>query len=272
MSDARRPEPPGHVKEVVFVLQQDYFLSLAALAKVSGLSTRTLRSHLSDQSRFGQIQLRLAAVMAQDEVMLAAYRAGADLHVKTAAAVLGIAEEAVTAANRQTAKALNFGLLYSMGAPRLRQYAYDQYRVTLSLVEAERLRARFFQTYPGIARWHRETAADLRARGSLDTRTLAGRRRCAVTQLPEALNTPVQGGDADCLKIALARLFQHRNDVPEAQLIAAIHDEVLAECPAEMAEHTASWLRTHMIAATQALVGDAVPIVVDVQVGDTWAR
>ena len=169
------------------------------------------------------------------------------------------------------AKALNFGLLYGMGASGLRGYAASQYHVALTPAEAEQHRRRFFQTYPGLQRWQRQTSAWLEREGIVETRTLAGRRQLAVKHFPVALNSPVQGSGADGLKLALARLYHHREETSEARLMAVVHDEVVAEAPAAMAEQTAAWLTRHMTAAVQELVGEAVPIVVETMIGQDWA-
>ena len=111
--------------------------------------------------------------------------------------------------DRQLAKALNFGLLYGMGAERLRTYAQDDYGVTLSEAEAAQFRQRFFQTYPGLRAWHRAQRD-----GEVTTRTLTGRPRHGVSQFTEKLNSPVQGTGADILKGALARLWADRACCP----------------------------------------------------------
>src|SRR5262245_55669844 len=108
---------------------------------------------------YSQIELRIAAVMAQDAAMLEAYRAGQDLHSLTAARLLGVTPEQVTSESRQLAKAVNFGLLYGMGAQTLQTYARQNYRVRLTPTEAEQYRQRFFTAYAGLRRWHRETSA-----------------------------------------------------------------------------------------------------------------
>ena|SRR5215218_9273236 len=158
-----------------------------------------------------------------------------------------------------------------MGARRLQEHAWTTYRVRISEGEAIHHRQRFFQTYRGVQQWHRQTAARLKAERTLDTRTLAGRRRLGVAKFTEALNTPVQGTGADGLKSALARLFASRDEVPNARLIAVVHDELLAECPEADAESTAQWLARHMTAAMQEMVGDEVPTTVDVTHGPSWA-
>jgi DNA polymerase I len=203
--------------------------------------------------------------------MLTAFRAGKDLHVLTASQVLGIPEDQVEKDQRQLAKALNFGLIYGMGAQRLEEHAWTTYRVRMREDEATHHRQRFFQTYRGIQQWHRQTAARLKGEQALAPRTLAGRRRLGVGKFTEALNTPVQGTGADGLKLALARLFASRDEAPNTRLIAVVHDEILAECPEADAESTAEWLARYMTTAMQELVGDVVPIRVDVTHGPSWA-
>jgi DNA polymerase I-like protein with 3'-5' exonuclease and polymerase domains len=216
---------------------------------------------------YSQIELRIAAVLAQDAVMLAAYHNGQDLHTTTAARLLGVAPERVTSDHRQLAKAVNFGLLYGMGAPRLQTYARQHYRVSLTPIEAEQYRQRFFEAYPGLRHWHRQTGATQ----STETRTLAGRRRLAVKAFTERLNSPVQGTGADGLKWALARLFAHRDEAPDARLVAVVHDELVVECPIAAAEQTSAWLQQHMGAAMTDILHDAVPVVVETTIGQDWA-
>jgi DNA polymerase I len=140
----------------------------------------------------------------------------------------------------------------------------------LTEAEAVRHRQRFFQAYQGLSWWHQKTSARLHSERVIETRTLAGRRRLDVAKFTEALNSPIQGTGADGLKLALARLFQHRDEVPDARLVATVHDEILAECPEEVAAETAQWLVRHMTSAMQELVGDRVPISVEATSGRSW--
>src|SRR5262249_58483920 len=107
--------------------------------------------------------------------------------------------------------------------------------------------------------------------GGLGPRSRAARRRLAVNRYTECLNSPVQGAGADGFKAAMGRLFLHRAEVPDARLIIAVHDELVAECPVDQAEATASWLRRHMQAAMEDVVNHAVPIVVEITIGRDWA-
>ena len=189
----------------------------------------------------------------------------------TAARLLGVAPEQVTSESRQLAKAVNFGLLYGMGARTLQTYAWQHYRVRLTPTEAEQYRQRFFAAYAGLRRWHDATDSALRSTHTQDTRTLAGRRRLGVSKFTEALNSPVQGTGADGIKWALARLFMHQQEAPDARLVAVVHDEIVAECPIEGAAQTAAWLQEHLAAAMTEILQDAVPVVVETTIGQDWA-
>ena len=119
---------------------------------------------------YSQIELRIAAKVSGDKAMLAAYQTGEDLHTLTAQHVLGIAD--VTKEHRQLAKAVNFGLLYGMGAKGFRLYAKSNYNLDLTEEQAGNYRDAFFKAYPGLKRWHRSISNP-----PINTRTLAGRRR-----------------------------------------------------------------------------------------------
>ena len=135
---------------------------------------------------YSQIELRIAAKVSGDKAMLAAYRAGEDLHTLTAQHVLGIAE--VTKEHRQLAKAVNFGLLYGMGARGFRLYAKSNYDLDLTEEQARRYRDAFFRAYPGLRRWHNSVPKKV-----IDTRTLAGRRRQNVEPLHGEAQQPSSG-------------------------------------------------------------------------------
>lgn len=213
---------------------------------------------------YSQIELRLAAHIANEPTMLAAYQHGKDLHAETARAILGKAE--VSKADRQLAKAINFGLLYGMGAATFAAYARTNYGVVLTEAEAVAYRKKFFGTYPGLAAWHRRQGGGNRA---ADTRTPLGRRRAGVTRYTEKLNTPVQEAGADGLKAALALLWERRAECPAAVPVLAVHDEIVVECAAADADAVSGWLTRAMVDG-MATFADPVPVVVEVVVSPTW--
>ena len=227
--------------------------------------------HVLLKADYSQIELRLAALIAPEPIMLAALEAGEDLHRRTAAHLLGRDQAAVTPHQRTLAKALNFGLIYGMGAERLQSQALRDYNIRLTLQEATQHREAFFRLYPTLRGWQNATGALLRYDGAIDVRTLLGRRRLGITRYTEAVNTPVQGAAADGFKLAMARLYTHRHEAPEARLIMCVHDELVVECPVAQAEEAASWLTRHMEAAMDEVVQGQVPIEVEVQIGRDWA-
>jgi DNA polymerase-1 len=214
---------------------------------------------------YSQLQLRIAAQIAGDERMLEAYANGEDLHTLTARSITGKAE--VTKAERQTAKAVNFGLLFGLGAKGLRSYAKSEYGQDLTLDQADHYRKAFFTSYPGLARWHRAAGAAT----AKECRTLAGRRRLLSGQTPytHRLNTPVQGTEADGAKLAMALLWERREQVPGAVPVLFCHDEIVVECERDQAAAASTWLKAAMVDAMQPLIAP-VPVEVEVQVGETW--
>ena len=106
---------------------------------------------------------------------------------------------------------------------------------------------------------------------SLETRTLAGRRRLHVAKYPEALNTPIQGTGGDGIKLALARLYEIRYRCPTAQLVACIHDELVVEAPRADADQVVRWVEEMMVWAMDEIVGGAVRIEVETQIAKDWA-
>jgi DNA polymerase-1 len=214
---------------------------------------------------YSQIELRIAAKVSGDMSLLQAYQRGEDLHTLTARNVLGINE--VTKQHRQLAKALNFGLLYGMGAKGFRQYAKSQYGLNLTDKEAAQYREAFFRSYPGLTTWHRR----VKSRTTNETRTLVGRRLLLDDKTPDPLrlNTPIQGAGADGLKLALALLWERRGQVPGAFPVLAVHDEIVVEAAQDQAGAVAAWLKTAMAEAMTPML-EPVPVEVEVRISRTW--
>jgi DNA polymerase-1 len=223
---------------------------------------------------YAQIELRIAAVVASDQKMLAAYRAGADLHRETAAAVLEKPMEEVTKQDRQLAKAVNFGLLYGQGAPGLVRYAAGSYGVNIQEEDAARIRALFFARYKGLSRWHAKAWEKARAKAT-EIRTRLGRRRLIPPEASEwerfttLVNTEVQGGAADGMKLALVELA-HRLPTG-ASIISTVHDEVIVEAPAGLADQIRELTQTVMIDSMAGLYPE-VPIEVEAHVCRHWGE
>jgi DNA polymerase-1 len=215
---------------------------------------------------YSQIELRIAAKIANETNMIEAYRRGDDLHVLTARQVVGNNE--ISKADRQLAKAVNFGLLYGMGARGFRVYARTKYGVELTEEQAQQYRSAFFKAYPGLAAWHRKVGRT--EKRPIETRTLAGRRVLNVSGFNEKLNTPVQGTGADGLKRALGLLWERRGKCPGAAPVLVVHDEIVIECDQSQADDAAVWLKQAMLDGMTSLI-DPVPVEVEVSIARTWA-
>lgn len=218
---------------------------------------------------YSQIELRIVARLSGDAKMQKAYLQGADLHKLTAALVTGKLITKVTEEDRRLAKAINFGLIYGMGAAKLRIYAETKYGVTMTLEEAKAFRKRFFDAYSGVTKWH-ETIKKAYLRGVKESRTLAGRRRkwADKPRLAEMLNHPVQGLNADINKLAMVKLVKPLSRT-NARLICVVHDEIVLECRENEIEQVSRILHRCMVAAAEKFL-NPVPVVVDLSVGDSW--
>lgn len=214
---------------------------------------------------YSQLQLRIACIVAREWRMGKAYRRGEDLHTLTAKSITGKAE--VTKAERQTAKAVNFGLLFGLGAEGLQSYAGAEYGVELTLSQANHYRGRFFETYPALARWHK-TAKRSQEK---ECRTLLGRRRLLDDKTPftHRLNSPIQGSEADGAKQAMALLWERRDQCPGAVPVLFVHDEIVIEADADKAESAAAWLKQVMIDGMKDIL-TPVPCEVEATSCPTW--
>lgn len=223
---------------------------------------------------YAQIELRVAAHLAPCEAMRAVFREGRDPHRATAATLTGKPEAQVSDRERQLAKAVNFGFLFGMGAPRFRSYAENSYGLSLDMAQARRAREAFLRTFPGIARWHSKVGALGRGQsaGPVTVRTALGRRKrfpAGSLSFNAALNIPVQGTAAEGFKLAMTRL-QPRLSAIGGMGILCVHDEYLAEVPAERAVEACDIVEETMRDAMQEIV-TSVPIEVEAHVAETWA-
>lgn len=162
---------------------------------------------------------------------------------------------------------ITIGLLYGMGVRGFRHYAKGQYGLNLTEAEAKRYRDAFFKSYPGLADWHRR----VRSRRVTETRTVSGRRRILKNETPDTqrLNTPIQGTGADGLKLALALLWERRDQAPGAFPVLVVHDEIVVEADADQIDAASKWLKTAMVDAMTPLI-EPVPVEVEVKVAQTW--
>jgi DNA polymerase-1 len=227
---------------------------------------------------YSQVELRAVAAIADDKVMLEAFRNGEDLHRKTAALVLGKPEAEITKHERQTAKAVNFGLIYGQSAAGLVHYARTNYDVVISLDDATKMRERFFASYRSIAVWHKQAwrrASEITGVADCCCHTALGRRRLMPLggddwpRFTTLVNTPVQGTCGDGMKLAMVRIGAL---LPSCtHMIATIHDELVILADVDQAEAVKAMVVDEMRGAMSGLL-PGVPIEVEAGVCSNWGE
>jgi DNA polymerase-1 len=222
---------------------------------------------------YSQIELRIVAHMAQGENMLAAFRAGQDIHTATAMAIFGVKPEGVTQQMRRRSKGINFGLIYGMSVFGLTRYT------DLTLAEAETFVKAYFQQFPGVKRYLdgiRKLAAQ---QGYVET--LLGRRRYfpalqgkANVQVKnreerEAINAPVQGTAADIMKLAMLKIPPALKEAGlKAKMLLQVHDELVFECPKSEVKETARIVQEAMANAYPL----EIPLSTEARYGINWGE
>jgi DNA polymerase-1 len=202
--------------------------------------------------------------------MQRAFQTGLDIHTVTASQVFAVDQDQVTSLMRRHAKAVNFGIVYGISEYSL---AED---IGVSWYEAKEYIESYLANYPGVKAYMGQVVVDAREKGY--TQTMYGRRR----YIPElkssnfnirsgaeriALNTPIQGTAADLIKLAMIRVDRAlREHFPEADLILQVHDELIVECPAEIAQQVAELVSLQM----QQVAELSVPLLAEAKWGKSW--
>ena len=218
---------------------------------------------------YGAIELRVLAHETKDSALIKIFNEKGDPHRRTAAAMLGIDESEVSDDDRDSAKPVNFGFPFGMGAERFVMNALTGYNVTFTLAEARRHKEVYLRTYRGVARWQ----AEMRTRMPIEVRTASGRIRRFNDRRKgycERLNTPIQGTAADGMKAALI-LLHRRLPALGARLVLCVHDEVLVEAPKDRAEEVKAVVESLMKEGMERFV-TTVPIAVEADIRPTWAK
>lgn len=230
---------------------------------------------------FSQMELRLAAVEANDETMVRTFQAGEDLHTATAKAIYHT--DNPTKEQRRIAKSANFGLLYGAGIEGLRNYAAGM-GIRMEYEEASRIHKAFHRTYKGIHKWQRDEAhnaamANIRKWPAITIRR-TGLRRYLIPEMNKMTtrcNNKVQGAGAAVLKSTLAALWplMHSDGEGVVRLVAVVHDEIVLEVREADAQRWADTLRQvmeeHEALWLMSDYGD-VPPLAEAAIGDNWAE
>ena len=219
---------------------------------------------------YSQIELRVLAHIAKDEVMQEAFRGGMDIHTVTASQVFGVPAESVTPLQRRHAKAVNFGIVYGISEFSL---AED---IGVTRYEAKEYIDSYLANYSGVRAYMKDVVANAKRTGY--TETLYGRKRYIpelsssnfnIRQGAEriALNTPIQGTAADLIKLAMIRVHKAlQKDFPKATLILQVHDELIIECPEDIASEVADRISKEM----EQVANLSVPLIAEAKWGTSW--
>ncbi len=219
---------------------------------------------------YSQIELRLLAHISDDYTMCEAFRCGDDIHQKTAAAVFGVPEEAVSEEMRKRAKAVNFGIIYGISGFSLSK------DIGTTPAQATRYIKNYLMNYPNIDAYLENVVKDAAEKGY--TATPMGRRR----YIPEltstnvnmrafgkrvAMNAPIQGAAADIMKLAMIRVHSAlAEELPDARLVMQVHDELIVEVRDGDVQKCKEIIKREM----EGVAKLSVPLTVDVTSGKNW--
>lgn len=224
--------------------------------------------HVLLAADYSQIELRVLAHIAGEEVLIEAFRSGEDIHRRTAAQVHGVNVTEVTPEMRRVAKVINFGVLYGMGAHRLTR------ELGIDYAQADSFIRTYFERYPKVRRYIDGTLESCRDCGYVET--MFGRRRMipdigapnrTAREYAErtAYNMPIQGTAADVMKLAMVQLAPRLTEL-NAHMILQVHDELIVEAPEDSADEAADVVKETMESACDL---DA-PLLVEVGRGTNW--
>src|SRR6185369_8328742 len=217
-------------------------------------------------SDYSQIELRIMAHLSSDDGLLKAFASDQDIHQATASEVFGAPLDAVTADQRRSAKAVNFGLIYGMSAFGLAK------QLGIPRGTAQEYIDLYFARYPGVKRYMEETRAQAKSQGYVETvfgRRLylpdinARNRQFQQAAERAAINAPMQGTAADIIKRAMIAVDAWCSAARGARLIMQVHDELVLEVEASRVDEVTTAVREHMMSAASL----RVPLKVDTGTG-----
>lgn len=219
---------------------------------------------------YSQIELRVLAHLSDDEIMKNAFMREEDIHTITASQVFNQPEAWITPELRSKAKAVNFGIVYGIGAFSLSK------DIGVSVKEADAYIKAYLTKYSGVAAFMEKTVESAKETGYVST--LFGRNRFIKELLSSnkilqalgkriAMNTPIQGTAADIIKIAMVKVYNRLKESGlDAKLILQVHDELIVEVREDQAKQVAALLKEEMENAVKL----SIPLTADVNIGKTW--
>lgn len=220
---------------------------------------------------YSQVELRIMAHISGDENLIDAFNSGEDIHKATASKMFGVELKNVSKEQRRNAKAINFGLMYGMGAFNLAK------QIGVSNSVAKSYITDYFNTYTGVKNYMDSVECTAKESGFVET--IQGRRlyvpainsksKISVAHaIRTAINAPMQGSSADIIKKSMLEIHNIIKDNENIKMIMQVHDELVFEVTEEQVELWSEKLQDIM----QNIVKLKVPLIVDVGVGDNWAQ
>ncbi|WND03812.1 DNA polymerase I [Temperatibacter marinus] len=225
---------------------------------------------------YSQIELRILAHMADIQALKDAFHEGIDIHAMTASQVFGVPVEGMDPMVRRNAKAINFGIIYGISAFGLAR------QLGISRKEAQGFIDAYFARFPGIRAYMDETIEFAKEKGHVET--LFG-RKVHIGAIQEknpmrrqfgeraAINAPIQGTAADVIRRAMIQMppaLERAGLLPDVKMLLQVHDELVFEIPEARVTEASAVIKSTMEAACEPILEMAVPLVVDVGVGDDW--
>jgi DNA polymerase-1 len=233
---------------------------------------------------YSQIELRIAAMLADERRMLGIFRAGGDIHLTTAMDLVRRPAGEISSEQRKKAKAVNFGFLYGMGASKFGAYAFENYGVVVSEADCTAYRNRFFKLYPALLPWHERQRQMVHNHGQVVSPIgrirhlpdVYSRDRVVYREAErQAINSPVQSCASDLM---LNSMIELNRELPKqkAMIVATIHDEILFQVKEDYVDEAATTIKTTMedmdIVRRKFGANITVPIVAEIEVGQHWGR
>ncbi len=229
--------------------------------------------HLILDADYSQIELRLLALMSDDEVLLEAFKQDMDIHKRMAAKIFNVALENVTPEQRRAAKTINFGILYGMGQRKLSR------ELGIPLNDAKEIIDDYYAQFPSIRNFINQCVN--KARQQHYAETLFGRR----LYLPNidsknqglkseaeriAVNMPIQGTAADLIKVAMIDIYKQIDKREDIKMILQVHDELVFEIQQKAMEEARKIVKTCMEQALPPKYAEKIHLKTDVGIGKNW--
>lgn len=221
---------------------------------------------------YSQIELRILAHLAQDEILVGAFKGGEDIHTRTATEIFGLPPESITPDMRRQAKTVNFGIIYGISPYGL------SVELRIPFEKAKELIERYFERHKGVKDFIERNLKEAEEKGYVKTILCRQRhipelmsQNSNVRQLGErlAINTPIQGSAADLIKLAMVNISKRFHGMnSNARMILQIHDELVFESPEEEIEQIKKVVKEEM----EGVIEFSVPIKVDIGVGKNWSE